>query len=220
MQADGFLSRRERHPVALTAAIGLNLAAVTAVLLAKGEAIPLPEKIIEVINIPIEKADPPPRPPVEPLKARTSARPRDPVDEPAIDDVAPILPSGGLVPGGLGGGGAVTGDPVPSDPPRPPEPIPVLTDAAPDPRFAALFQPPYPPQLERLDIEGKVVVKVLVGTDGRVRAVETVYADDDGFAAVTERQAKAKWRFKPATRDGVPVESWKQMTVRFQIRRG
>ena len=29
--------------------------------------------------------------------------------------------------------------------------------------------------------------------------------------------ALAKWRFKPATRGGVPEESWKIMTVRFTL---
>lgn len=31
-------------------------------------------------------------------------------------------------------------------------------------------------------------------------------------------RALAKWRFKPATRGGVAEESWKPMTVRFEIR--
>lgn len=221
MQADGFLNRHERHPVALTVAIGLNMAAVTALLLAKGEAIPLPEKIIDVINIPLEKPKDVPPPP--PLKKRVERPiptvPDRIVDRPIEPDDAPLFAERdtGIVPGGGGGLGGAGGT---IDPPYVPPPVPVLTDAAPDPRFASLFQPPYPPRLQRLDIEGKVVLKVLIGADGRVRDVQIVYADDDGFAEVTERQALTKWRFKPATRDGTPVETWKQMTVRFEIRRG
>lgn len=221
MQADGFLNRHERHPVALTVAIGLNLAAVTALLLAKGEAIPLPNKIIEVINIPLEKPkDPPPPLPVE----RHVERPMPTVPDPIVDgpierDEAPLFAERDTTVVSAGGGG-VGGLGGTIDPPKLPPPMPVLTDAAPDPRFASLFQPPYPPRLQRLDIEGKVVLKVLIGADGRVLDVQIVYTDDDGFAEVTERQALTKWRFKPATRDGTPVETWKQMTVRFEIRRG
>ena len=59
---------------------------------------------------------------------------------------------------------------------------------------------------------------MLIGTDGRVKQVEVVSTDDPLFADAAERQALRRWRFKPATRDGVPVQSWKQMTVRFEIR--
>ncbi|WP_260581590.1 energy transducer TonB [Sphingopyxis sp. PET50] len=63
-------------------------------------------------------------------------------------------------------------------------------------------------------------VRVLIGTDGRVKQVELVSTDSPGFFEATKRRALAKWRFKPATRGGVPEESWKEMTVRFEIRNG
>jgi periplasmic protein TonB len=69
----------------------------------------------------------------------------------------------------------------------------------------------------RLEIEGSVTVRVLIGTDGRVRQVQVVRATDPEFAKATERQALRAWRFKPATRDGVPVEDWQTLTVRFDI---
>lgn len=219
MQADGFLNRHERHPVALTVAIGINLAAVTALLLAKGDMIPKGPTIFTTITPTVE----PPLPPkTEPkLKApqrntwiatRTAPTETIPVTPTVTDTNWPAIdwPAAG----GTEGDGATV------DPPRPVDPMPVVTDAAVDPRYASLFQPPYPSRLQRLEIEGKVVLKVLIGADGRVRDVQIVYSDDDGFAESTERQARAKWRFKPATRDGTPIETWKQMTVRFEIRRG
>ena len=63
-------------------------------------------------------------------------------------------------------------------------------------------------------------VRVLIGTDGRVKAIEQISSDSPGFFEETRRRALAKWRFKPATRGGVPEESWKVMTVHFQIRNG
>ncbi|RSU21387.1 hypothetical protein CA223_08115 [Sphingomonas koreensis] len=47
--------------------------------------------------------------------------------------------------------------------------------------------------------------------------MDIVKSPSAGLAEATRRQALARWRFKPATRDGVPVEGWKTMTLRFQI---
>ncbi|RYE01614.1 MAG: TonB family protein, partial [Sphingomonadales bacterium] len=63
-----------------------------------------------------------------------------------------------------------------------------------------------------------VSVRVLIGTDGRVKAVEQVSATSTAFFEATKRQALGKWRFKPATRGGVPQESWKTMSVRFELK--
>lgn len=217
MQAGGFLNQRQRHPVAMTAAITINLAAVTALMLAKSGVIPLPPKVIPLINI----ASPIPPPPIDEVQPET--RPSDP----------PIYVPPRVVPGPDQEGQAVLGqteiypqsngnaseaiDPGPKPEPTS-TPLPVLIDATPLPSAIRDFQPPYPPQLLRTGVEGKAVVRVLVGTDGRVKQVAVISADDPMFADASERQALRKWRFRPATRDGAPVESWKQMTVRFEIR--
>ncbi|MFZ4745466.1 MAG: energy transducer TonB, partial [Sphingomonas sp.] len=96
-------------------------------------------------------------------------------------------------------------------------PPPVLTSASNDPRFARDLQPPYPPGLERLEIEGSVTVGVQIGSDERVTAVARVKADDPGFFAATRGWALKRWRFKPATRDGEAVVSWLTRTVQFRI---
>lgn len=101
------------------------------------------------------------------------------------------------------------------DLPKPP--IPIFKAALRDPRFARDFQPDYPVGKLRLEIEGTVTVRVLVGTDGRVRQVQILRASDADFAKATEKQALRAWRFKPATRDGVSVEDWQTLTVRFDI---
>jgi len=51
-----------------------------------------------------------------------------------------------------------------------------------------------------------------------VKAVEQVSATSNAFFEATRRQALAKWRFKPATRGGIPQESWKTMSVRFELK--
>ena len=78
-------------------------------------------------------------------------------------------------------------------------------------------QPPYPPAEIRRGTEGNVTARVLIGPDGRVKAIDIVKSPSDGLSEATRKQALTRWRFKPATRDGVPVEGWKTMTLRFQI---
>jgi protein TonB len=59
---------------------------------------------------------------------------------------------------------------------------------------------------------------VLIGVDGRVKAAQSVSATSAAFFEATRRQALSKWRFKPATRGGIPEESWKTLSVRFLIK--
>lgn len=136
---------------------------------------------------------PPPVPPINPT--------------PTTSDPTPFTP------------GPVIGtnpDPTPAVIPTPVA-KPVMVDAFIDPRYQNLLQPPYPPEEQRAGNSGRVVLRVLVGTDGRVKQVEKVSAASDAFFAAAQRQALGKWRFKPATQDGVPIEQWKTMSLRFVL---
>jgi protein TonB len=220
MTADGFLNQKRRHPVAMVAALSINIAAVTALMLAKMGGVPFKPEIIELINPTLDP--PPPEPIKERPKVDTPAPesplytpPRQVETEPVASDNriegTPVLPLGGN-----GAGADTSGTRV--EPEVIPTPLPVLTDAVPLASAARDFQPPYPSVLLRTGVEGKAVLRVLIGSDGRVKQVAIISADDPLFADAAERQALRKWRFKPATRDGQPVETWKQLTVRFEIR--
>lgn len=112
---------------------------------------------------------------------------------------------------------------MPVDPPiaLPPSPQPLFVTARLDPRYASRFQPPYPPASERQEEEGVVLVRVRVGPDGRVLAAELKASSGhrrlDEAAVLHARRA---WRFLPATRDGVAVESWREIPVRFELKNG
>lgn len=218
MYADRY-ERAKPNPVSLTAAIGINAALVAALLLSAPDILPPVETILEGYVVKDRPPPPPPPIPDEPVvEIRTTMPTRPTTPDPVIDttvsnDIVPVgepLPPVGpidLGPLTTGGGTGVTLDP--------PKPAPVLTEAAPDPR--AEFQPDYPPSERRAGVSGTVTVRVLVGADGRVKAVEQVRSVGDAFFAATRRQALSRWRFKPATRDGVPYESWRTMTVRFVL---
>ncbi len=94
---------------------------------------------------------------------------------------------------------------------------PVVVGAKPDPRYVSAMQPDYPGSMIRAEMEGQVVIRVKIGTDGRVKEAIIVSATTDDFAVATKKQALSKWRFKPGTRDGVAEESWRTMTVTFEM---
>jgi periplasmic protein TonB len=86
-----------------------------------------------------------------------------------------------------------------------------------DPLHARHFQPEYPLIMLKREIEGTVTIRVLIGTDGRVRQAQILSASEPEFARATERQALKAWRFKPAMRGTDRVEDWQTLTVRFDI---
>ncbi len=109
--------------------------------------------------------------------------------------------------------GPLSSGPTVVDPPKPP----VLVGATVDPRYADSLQPPYPGSEIRNQTQGKLTARVLVGVDGRVKAIEILKTPSKGLSEATRRHALARWRFKPATRDGVPYEDWMTMTLNFRL---
>ena len=78
--------------------------------------------------------------------------------------------------------------------------------------------PKYPPELISEHIEGEVVLYAIVRASGSVDAIEVVRKVDprlDLYAA----QAFARWKFRPATRDGVPVDVEAVVHIPFKYRR-
>ncbi|AUW59991.1 energy transducer TonB [Sphingobium sp. SCG-1] len=166
-------------------------------------------------NVPIDP--PPPENPVDkpavkkPLQRAVTERPFVPnhaVDlKPTTDTII-----GGTIPNAMDGYKV-----EPFDPGIAESHTPVLTAVAIDPRYMRDFQPDYPPAMQRAQEEGKVTVRVNIGADGRVTAIEKLFATSDAFWEAARKQALAKWRFRAATRDGAPVESEKVMTVHFTL---
>lgn len=220
MYADRYSHRRGLDPTGVTLSLamcgvivfGLTLATpniarqITTVLV--GEAIPLPQ-------------DPPPLDPPKPEPQLKNTKPvrtqqRDPID--MTKQVVALTP------------GAETGVHIDVPPPDtltvgtgtdigtiiPPH-TPVLRGPTLDSRYIDNFQPTYPSDMRLGEREGRVVVRVLIGTDGRVKDVQQVSAASPSFFDTTRKQALAKWRFKPGTKDGVAIEAWHTMAVSFVL---
>ena len=225
-----YVSQAKRtNPVSLTAAVVLNggiIAALMFMSISAGVHVERPDlKTFDVDN----KA-PPPQTKVEPKQSEEYLPktppvfvpdPIGPMIEPPVDQVTttsnppvnPPLPTGGT----LGNGSEIAAVDFKKVIPPITPPAPIFQAAVRDPRFAGKFQPTYPVGMLQREIEGSVIIKVLIGTDGRVRQASVLKAATPEFAAATEKQALSQWRFKPATRDGQPVEDWQTLTVRVDI---
>ncbi|MBC3940746.1 energy transducer TonB [Sphingomonas albertensis] len=207
------------NPGSLGVALAINCAVIGALFFAAPNVLPFVPDTPLVTYVPYMPPPPPePTPPADPLirqQPRPAPRPDAPVPQvptpsdtvfTVVPDPLPYTP-----PIGIEGTGTAT---VAVDPPKP---APVFVQPGIDPRYAADFQPGYPSEERRAEREGKVVVRVLVGTDGRVKQVERVSATTEAFYRATLDRALATWRFKPATRDGVPVEAWRSMSLTFVL---
>jgi protein TonB len=213
-----YAEKRAANPGALGLTIGLNAAAVIALAAWNPSIVRLFEDKLKVINI--RPLDPPPPVETETVKPQT----KHVIDTPertvetkrASDDWRPepidIKPLAGGGDIGRGGGDII-------DPPKPP-PVhnivrrpPIMATPAGD------LQPPYPPSLQRQEVEGSVTVRILVGPDGRPRDIVLLRADNPGFFAAAKAWGMRHWRFKPAAEDETAIEGWYTLTVKFNIER-
>jgi protein TonB len=78
--------------------------------------------------------------------------------------------------------------------------------------------PPYPRIAKARGYQGRTLLNVLVGRDGRVK--DAAVAASSGYRLLDEAalNAVARWIFEPATRGEEPVEMWVKVPIRFQIR--
>jgi len=210
----GYANRRS--PGALAAAVAFNggILALLVALPATHYLRPTPTPPIKVQFVPLDPVPPPE--PVEPdAQVRTEpTRTADPTPDPVrVDTQIDLAQTIDLT---------LDDFPPPPDPSagttsiKPPPP-PVILRAEPDPRFADRFRPPYPPSMQREGLEGSVTVRVAIDARGRVTSVEQVSATHPAFFEAAQRHALRAWRFRPATRDGVPVASEQVLTLRFEL---
>jgi protein TonB len=219
MAETGFLEERSMRPGSAAAVILLHGAAITALLMAKGYVPPptiFTDTKVRSIQLPPLPEPEPQRPQPREQQTQWTAPPVPrPSPSPFVVPDRPPVPVPD--PGAQASSEDVRGlpetpraDPVPEPEPAPP----VRVEAR---LVAGDLQPPYPASEQRLEREGSVVIRLTIGTNGRVTATEKVRATSDAFYEATERHARARWRFRPAMLDGRPVEARKTMTVRFEL---
>lgn len=102
---------------------------------------------------------------------------------------------------------------VPAGPPQPSEPI--IRNASADHRHCPAA--PHPAALRERGIEGAVLLRVRVDTQGRAADVQVVAASGWRLFDEAALQGARGCRFIPAQRAGEPVDSWVEFPVRFVL---
>jgi len=208
----------QRHAPALVAGVLLHLALFGA--LRWGAGPEAPAQALQVVQalllndpVPAKAAPPVPAPSSPPPPARTPTTPA-PVSAPA-----PVP-----APAALATSPAPVAAPVPGPAaPAPAAPVALAAPAAKGVRTAATVQlgacekPAYPSASVRLEEEGTVHLRFLVGTDGRV--VQSEVLKSSGFKRLDEaaRTGLAKCLFKPATVDGQPEQAWASIQYTWRL---
>ena len=215
MQSTGYLETTSRRPGAVAAVIAVHAAGIGALMMIAPTVYERIDKPLRGFMIDAQKISPKiipdPAPKTEAKSQRTIERVTPVVRNKLAGDDTALTRDPGPMAGagsdeGLGGGIDI----IDIDAPKNPVVVaPQFTGRNP--------QPPYPPGMQRLNIEGAVTVRVLVGVDGRPLRMEAVKVDQDAFFAATRDWGMKNWRFKPATRDGEPFQEWRTMTVRFEM---
>ena len=155
------------------------------------------------------KAPTPPMPlDTPPLETTTSSEPA-PASAPVVAEPLPASASTGSSSGGGAGmsaaggsGGDGGGDSVGA-------------------RFDAGYlknpAPPYPPQSRRIGEEGKVILRVFVTAEGGAQQVEIRTSSGSDRLDESAQRTVRRWKFIPARRGGIAVESWVLVPIVFKL---
>src|SRR6185295_9897294 len=104
---------------------------------------------------------------------------------------------------------------TPAPPPAPPAPPAPPVDIAPSENisYRRMRPPKYPPQAVREHHTGKVVLKVLIGTDGSPK--EVTVEKSSGYRELDQSAVAAAktWMFNPGRKDGQPYEGYALIPV-------
>lgn len=213
-----------RNLVIASSVVVFHVAALWALqsgLLRRAIEVVVPAEILsEFITPPLPKPPPPvptppqPKPPLPQPKAPSPPPPPMPL---AIPDPVPVptAPVG------------VTTPPAPLPPiaapvaatPAPPAPPPAPKIELPssDADYLQNPKPPYPPMSQRLGEQGKVVVRVLIGTDGQAQQAEV--KTSSGFERLDQAALATvkRWRYVPGKRNGVVEAMWFNVPINFVL---
>lgn len=196
---------------------------------AKSGEEPVPQEVAPVPPVVKPVARPIPKPEVR-RKPAPAARTRDTSEkslaEPAVSvtkESAPPVPGNGAGeaegagggkepaegPGGAGASGSTGGAGFSGE----------FEAAAVDraPQILKKSEPVYPGRARSLGICGKVVVRFLVGPDGRVSKPRIIEAHPGGFFEQSTIDAVSRWQFKPGVFRGKDVATWVVLPVSYKL---
>ena len=85
------------------------------------------------------------------------------------------------------------------------------------PLFKLNTQPKYPRKARRMGCEGIVILKILVGENGRVSNFEIF--ESSGYPILDKAAVSAvkMWLFEPGTKNGEKIKMWVKVLIRFKL---
>lgn len=199
--------RRPNWP-AILMIIGFHLLGFVALL--KLDVIPIRHKAPDLVVVNISEPAPPPlveRPEPKPQTEQPTVEQQVASPPPIVQPVAP--PPVAIVPPPPKAAPAVATPSAPS--------APVAVDDL-DEKMIEGTPPRYPLESRRKKEQGTVMLRLLIGTDGRIEQVSI--ARSSGFDRLDEAalQAAKSWRWQPMIRNGQPVEVRGVMSIPFVLK--
>jgi periplasmic protein TonB len=226
--------RMDRRLTIVMAVIGFHVLALWALqtgLLRRAAELVVPVQLLaEMIELPQPQValapEPPPQPLPEPVPRMVQA-PRKPAPRPdpqpqAVTKPEPSAPAPqgniALPPATLTESSPVAlTQPAPAPaqpaPPAPPE----IELPSSDADYLKNPRPPYPQLSKRLGEQGKVVVRVLIETNGTASKAEIRTSSGFDRLDVTALQTVLTWRYVPGKRAGVPEAMWFNIPIHFEL---
>ncbi len=90
-----------------------------------------------------------------------------------------------------------------------------VVDDPPSPRNRII--PIYPERAKQREIEGNVLVSVLIGTDGRIKNFQVLESNPPGVFDAAVEAALRQWTFEPARYRGNAVKTWVNIPFPFRL---
>lgn len=207
---------RQRHP--RRHGLGIGLVVLLHLLffwaIQSGLSRQVTQKVQQAVDVLLLSPDKPAQPPAPPTPPKPPSQPQP--------TPAPPLPSAPAPAVTAPAANAVTVAP------SVPAPVPVPAAAAPvsrgeSVRTAAVVnaaqceKPEYPSASRRLEEEGTVHLRFLVGADGKV--IQSEVEKSSGYKRLDEaaRAGLARCQFRPATVDGKPEQAWASMRYTWRL---
>ena len=181
--------------------------------------------LAEFIEPPRPKEDPPPPPPPPPQPQQTTPTVAPAPQLVAVADPTPspnapvgvIEPPQPLPPITAPVAAAPPAPAVPPAPPPAPPAPPRMELPSSDADYLQTPKPPYPPVSKRLNEQGTVIMRVLIGADGLPQKAEI--RKSSGFDRLDQSAAATvmRWRYVPGKRAGLAEAMWFNVPINFVL---
>ncbi len=77
--------------------------------------------------------------------------------------------------------------------------------------------PDYPAAMKKACLQGRVIIATIITKEGRVSHPRVLHSDGGPVMACAAFEKIRHWRFNPAIRDGVAMDTHSNMTVNFRL---